>query len=204
MIYVKVNSYKRIIRCNTTLTLSFYTVFSAILLSQPGFAQPFQHKFGELREYHKHWLAVCPNTYEPNSNSDYTTSCWAVTHAGGKGFFLSSRLTVLRNRQSGAIKITFLFDDYAKIDKGKQVNVRFSNGTKMDFAFGTSVLPRHSINEFVIAAENPDEMLQIMKASNWMQLKVPTTDGVQSINYSMIGLTAAMKFTKDYAEPKTN
>ena len=46
---------------------------------QSPMASPFHHPFGELREYHKHWLAVCPDTFNPNSNSEYETTCWAST-----------------------------------------------------------------------------------------------------------------------------
>ncbi len=199
MIYVKVNSSIWPIQFKSVLTL--LSLIGLVISFQVATAasEPFHHKFGELREYHKHWLAVCPDAYVPNSKSDYSNFCWAVTHSGKNGFFLDNRLAVYRNRQSGQIKISFLFDAYDRIDKKQPISARFSNGEVMKFEFGRSARQHDSINEFVIAADNPDEMLKVMKVSNWMQLSVPTTTQTEVINYSMIGVAAAMKFAEKYA-----
>ena len=84
------NPYMRHISCSRVVSIGL-VVLAAI--NAPALAEPFQHKFGELREYHKHWLAVCPNRHVPSEMMSYGSTCWASTYTGTDGFFLDDRLS---------------------------------------------------------------------------------------------------------------
>lgn len=176
-----------------------FVLFLANSLSNHSFAEPFHHKFGELREYHQHWLAVCPNKSDAAANSDYQRTCWATTHAGNTGALFDERLSVSRDRFSGEFKIRFVTSAYQKLDRSKPVVVKFSNGKYQLFQFGSSVQSHESINEFLLAADDPISLVQAMKKANWMTLSIPTSDGPVRETYSMIGLTSALGFTEKYA-----
>ena len=176
-------------------------LFSSVWLTQSADAEPFQHEFGELREYHKHWLAVCPNKFQPSSTNWYLRQCWVSTYTGKAGFFLQRRLSVTRDRVTGEQAVTVIVDGYEKIEKVQPVVARFSNGSSFQFAYGKSFKQSKHANEFQLTIENTGELLTNMKQSNWMTLTIPLKSGPQVSFYSMIGLTSALAFTKKYSRP---
>lgn len=175
--------------------------FIVIMGVQQATGEPFHHKFGELREYHRHWLAVCPDQADANTTSDYNRTCWASTHANKPGEFFDERLSVSRDRFNGEFKVRFVSSAYQNLDKSRPVTVKFSDGSTMVFPFGSSVSNTDSVNEFFLAKDNPTPLIAAMKNTNWMKLSVPVTDGAFQLTYSMIGLTAALGFTEKYAAP---
>ena len=200
MIYVKVNQ-AIASRCRAALALMLFagSFLGLVGAPSPGQAEPFRHRFGELREYHKHWLAVCPDKHIPTSKSEYATTCWASTYRGKVGIFLIDQLSVSRNRQTGAYGITFVTDAYERREREPPVSLRFSDGTKMQFSFGNQVVNTRSSNKFALAESEVDTVLAAMKRTNGMWLFLPTIRGEEAVRYSMIGVTAALTFTRKYA-----
>ena len=79
-------------------------VAGTFFVSPPLHAKPFHHKFGETREYHKHWLGVCDDSVKGG--------CRAVTamFTTDDGFFLHGRLAINQHWQTGDYKIQFIGD----------------------------------------------------------------------------------------------
>ena len=207
MIYVKVNRNRAFkepgCQLKSLILLLGFSSALAVSGTSPSHGEPFQHRFGELREYHKHWLAVCPNKHDPQSKSSYQTTCWASTYLGKSGDYLLGTLSVSRNRVTGAHGITFVTDAYTRLDRTAPVSLRFSDGAKMQFSFGTQIVNTRSINQFAIADSEVEKMLSAMKRTNGMTLILPTDSGKEKFRYSMIGLRAALKFTSKYARPRS-
>ena len=120
--------------------------------------EPFHHPFGELREYHKHWISVCPDVHEPDSNSDYRTNCWASTWTGNEdgtmsGAFPGDRLSVHRNRTTGDMKVTIAAIFVDEIDRSRPVRVKFSGGHRAEYTFGEAFTQHQNFgNEYTFAA----------------------------------------------------
>ena len=186
----------RHISCSRVVSIGL-VVLAAI--NAPALAEPFQHKFGELREYHKHWLAVCPNRHVPSEMMSYGSTCWASTYTGTDGFFLDDRLSVARNRTTGAIGITFVNND--TLDKSQPVNLRFSNGSPVLFSFGSQIeINGNVINEYrFVKSQDIEKLVAGMKSANRLTITLPTTNGSRRFTYSMIGFTAALNFLENHA-----
>lgn len=192
----------------------FYRLLAACIITLPlaathsAFARPFHHPFGELREYHKHWLAVCPDKFNPGSRSDYKTTCWASTFTGNpdgtmNGAFPGYRLSVSRHRKTGKLAITFVSDGMESIDQTRPIKLQFSNWTILQFKYGTEVTPnRNSGNEYIFT--DPAQTLDLvkrMKAANHVIIRFPLKQGERDMQFSTIGLRNALRFTEKYASP---
>lgn len=170
-------------------------------------ARPFHHSFGELREYHRHWLAVCPDVHEPDSASDYRNSCWASTFTGTKegsfaGSFPGNRLSVHRNRKTGAHKITFVGTFVEKIDRSRRVRVKFSDGSVLKYTYGSGVTPnQNSGNEYTFRVKaDVKDLMRRMRAGNHMTIILPTKSGEEKMFFSLQGLGASMNFAEKYTD----
>ncbi|MEM6665559.1 MAG: hypothetical protein AAF638_04070 [Pseudomonadota bacterium] len=170
-------------------------------------AEPFQHSFGELREYHRHWLSVCPDTHTPGADDDYATTCWATTWTGNPdgsmdGFFPGDRLSVQRNRVTGALSITFVSVPVEEVDQDRPVEVRFSSGRIRAFAYGSAVTPnRNSGNEYTFTnPEDVADLIRCMRAGSHMTITLPTTGDDATMQFSLWGLRRAMGFLERYAD----
>lgn len=181
---------------------------SATLLLAPtlALAKPFHHQFGELREYHRHWLAVCPDKHDPSSPSQYQRNCWASTFTGDengsfKGEFPGFRLSVSRNRISGKKAITFVGPLLNFIDTNQPFMLRHSNGDLDWLRFGDEITTNgDSGNEFLFANQaTSTRTISKMLAGNHVTIRVPLKSGHKDLFFSTIGLRAALKFTKEYA-----
>ncbi|MEM9206452.1 MAG: hypothetical protein AAGA88_08985 [Pseudomonadota bacterium] len=169
-------------------------------------SRPFQHPFGELREYHRHWLAVCPNEHQPGTDSDYYTSCWASAWTGNPdgtfgGDFPGDRLSVLRNRSTGAIKITFVSDMVENIDTDRPIEVRYSSGRIRDYTFGSDVTTNgNSLNEYIFTDPGQvEDIIARMRRGSHVVITLPTKTGERRMQFSTLGLRAAMGFLERYA-----
>ncbi len=188
----------------TALVLTF--VFGA---TQSMTAKPFKHPFGELREYHKHWLAVCPDKFNPGSESEYETTCWASAFSGNPdgsfdGAFPGYRLSVSRNRTTGKMAVTFVAPSIDKIDQTRHIKLQFSDWAVLSFKYGNEVTPnRNSGNEYIFTdpAQSAD-IIKRMKRGNHVIIRFPVKDGEERMQFSTIGLTKALKFTEKYAKPR--
>ena len=172
-------------------------------------AQPFHHEFGELREYHLHWLAVCPDRFVPDSTSDYERQCWASTFSGINGNFSGdfpgNRLTVGRDRQNGKIKITFVMVGEDMVDRSRRIGLTFSNGQQNHYTFGNGIITNGNVvNEFTFSNyEETLKVLEQMKARSHMLINIPLKSGdALETQFSLMGLRRAIAFTEKYAKPE--
>lgn len=172
--------------------------FAAIASTQ---AKPFSHPFGELREYHKHWLAVCPDKSNRNAKDDYTRSCWASTYSGNEDGSIGApfpgyRLSLLKDRFTGSFKITFVANLNSSYVKNGEASIRFSDGKIMPLEFGRDIITNgNTINEFTFV--DPDltyDLITRMRYANYIRIILPAKSGKQSIQFSTQGLRAAMNF----------
>jgi len=151
-------------------------------------AKPFRHEFGELREYHKHWLAVC---------SDETKRrCRTVTatHTSEDGFFLRGRLAINQHWQTGDYTIQFIDEDQA-FNQSTPVKVRFSNGKELTFNNDAIGPIERSIGELEFkTADAARQMLKHMRARNHMTVSI----GKSRYFYSLMGVRSAMRFMKNH------
>jgi len=184
-----------------------------IILALFGFcaplaAKPFHHEFGELREYHRHWLAVCPDKFIPTSTNSYERECWASTFSGVNGRFNGdfpgNRLTVSRDRASGILKITFVMVSEDQVDRSRRIGVTFSSGSQDDYVFGERIVTNGNvINEFTFPfADDTANMLDRMRVGTYMRMTIPLiTGGEATTHFSLRGLNKALQFTQEYALP---
>ncbi len=188
---------------------SAFALICALLISATSLAmaRPFHHPFGELREYHRHWLAVCPDKHEPASQSEYRTNCWASTWTGNDdgtftGGFPGDRLSVHRNRTTGELAITFVSEMVENIDKSRPIHVQFSNGSVSDYSYGASITPnRNSGNEYTFPIKmETEELVKRMKAGSHVTIIMPTKSGDKSMFFSLIGLKSALGFLEKFAD----
>ena len=174
----------------------------------PTSANPFKHEFGELRQYHQHWLSVCPLEHIPSPEQNYNSTCWASTWTGNEngsvaGHFPGDRLSVIRNRSTGQLTITFVdLLTYDATPKGP-LKLRFSNGAVREFQWGSDIVNHGNVaNEFTFAStEVTDDILARLKATSHVIFSWQTPSGKRSLFFSAMGLTDAFEFTKSYAQP---
>jgi hypothetical protein len=174
---------------NYLLKFSTVTLLAILAVGPTGAqAKPFQHEFGELREYHKHWLGVC--------SDNAATGCRAVTmtHTSDDGFFLHGRLGVLQDPANGLYAIEFLDEDDAH-KPNTPVTVRFSDGSQLTFDNNSVARSQLVSNELVFLQQSDiKEMIQRMRARNHMTIEF----GGSRNFYSLIGFSSAMKFMTKY------
>ncbi len=178
------------------------------VFTSAAMAEPFRHKFGELREYHSHWLSVCPDKYDQTSASPYLTSCWTATFSGRPGFFMGNRLSIERNRASGVLSITFTPDVADQIDRQRPVEFRFSGYDSIS-VFPGSGYDNERVGDTVVAnsfriqrRDQIDLLVKKMRDRRHMILSIPTSDGLfADIPYSMMGVVSSITFMEEFAAP---
>ena len=85
----------------------------------PLAAEPFHHPYGEWREYHRDWLAACPDVIDDDATDFYGHSCFASTGSQqlNSAGLPAYKLTLLRNRLTGELDIAVtLAADKAQTD----------------------------------------------------------------------------------------
>ena len=164
-------------------------IFTSFLIGiSSSSAKPFRHEFGELREYHKHWLGVC------DDNAVEGCRAVAMTHTSEDGFFLRGRLAVNQNPQTGDYTIKFLDEDEA-YREDSPVTFKFSDGTRLTFD-RESVAPSPRVYP-ELAFQNQSEimqMLSLMRSQNHMVVLI----GQSRYFYSLMGFSSAMRFMAKY------
>lgn len=183
------------------ITISALIVAPISISLSSVFAQPFQHKFGELREYHRHWLSVCPNEKDDASPSFYKRTCWASTYSGDeKGRVTSDlpgySLSVQKDRFTGRFNIRFVAKTQTNYRTGAPVTFRFSDGTTVPLEFGKDVITNgNTINEFILAdTDKAYDMISRMRYASHMIITMPGVTEPHRIQFSMMGLRKAMAF----------
>ena len=77
------------------------------LMVGPALADPFEHSSGEWREYHRDWLASCPDLINEDATDYYGFSCFASTGSQelNSASLPAYKLTLMLNRLTGDLDL---------------------------------------------------------------------------------------------------
>lgn len=189
-----------IARIGTTLIVLLVSCLSAV-------AAPFHHPFGEWREYHRDWLAACPDAINESATDYYGFSCFASTGSQelNSANLPAYKLTVFRNRLNGEldVAITVAAED-AEVDTTRSLMLAFGGEAPESFDFTADLETRYNtINQFFVAdPQRKAALLDKMKERNSLLLTVPLTGGAESskeVWLSLRGVTASIDFMATFA-----
>ena len=172
----------------------------------PLAAAPFHHPFGEWREYHRDWLAACPDVIDEGSTDYYGFSCFASTGSqelNGAGL-PAYKLTIFRNRLNGELDLAItVAADGVEADLTRRLLLAFGSEPAQSFDFTTDLETRYNTtNQFYIAdPARKATLLEAFKQRNALTLTVPLTGAVDSkqVRLSLRGVTASIDFMAAYA-----
>ncbi|MEM1040504.1 MAG: hypothetical protein AAGI12_13665 [Pseudomonadota bacterium] len=175
-------------------------LFGLLVLPNGASGAQFIHEFGETREYHDHWLRVCPLAIN--------RGCRAVTYTQTRedGFFLEGRLSLEQSAETGELSLQFL--DAGPVSasgdaNGLKYQFKFSNGEMVNVPMTSTIVQRERLVQDPKAIST---LLPLMKRGNWMTISVlngaDKADGAQT--YSLIGLTAALDAMEATAKATRN
>ena len=182
-------------------------VVTLVSASLPVAAAPFHHPFGEWREYHRDWLAACPDAIVEDAADYYGFSCFASTgsqelNSAGLPAF---KLTLFRNRLNGELDVAItVAADGAEVDTSKPLVLAFGGETPESFDFNTDLETRYNTaNQFFIAdPARKAAVLERMKERNALMLTVPLGGGAapsKEVWLSLRGVIASIDFMATYA-----
>ena len=184
------------------------TVVALVLaagLAGPASAEPFAHSSGEWREYHRDWLASCPDRIIEDA-ADYSGySCFASTGSAelNSASLPVYKLTLIRNRLDGELDLAVtVAADGVVVDETRPLVLGFGGEAPVSLAFGTDLETRHNtLNQYFIAdAATRDRLLELMKERNAVTLGVPVMDGaVREVRLSLRGVLASLDFMSSHA-----
>lgn len=161
-------------------------IFAAFLGSEtaPAASKEFRHDFGEIRQYHQHWLRVCPE------KGDRLCRAVSYTRTSDDGFFLEGRVSVEQTKHGFAFR---LMDETApataKAGQSTNYVLEFSNEARISISLWSTnvVFEREAGSSGAVNA-----LLPYMKATNWMRVwRADAPESAQT--YSLIGFTAALR-----------
>ena len=172
----------------------------------PVAAEPFHHPFGEWREYHRDWLAACPDVIDESATDYYGFSCFASTGSQElNGANLPAyKLTVFRNRLTGDLDVAItVAADGVEADTSRPLLLAFGGEQPEQFDFTADLETRYNtVNQFFVAdPQRKAALLERMKERNSLLLTVPLT-GTQAnkqVWLSLRGVTASIDFMATYA-----
>lgn len=182
----------------------FFTLLAATM---PVAAAPFHHPFGEWREYHRDWLAVCPDMIDEGASDYYGFSCFASTGSQelNSANLPAYKLTVIRNRLNGEfdIAITVAADD-VQADTSRPLVLAFGGEAPESFDFTADLETRYNTTNqfFVVDPARKAALLERMKDRNALLLTVPLTGGAEDstqVWLSLRGVIASLDFMATYA-----
>ena len=177
-----------------------------LLLSVPAAAEPFHHPFGEWREYHRDWLAACPDNIVEGSPDFYGYSCFASTGSQEvNGANLPAyTLTLIRNRLDGTLDLAItVAPDKGEYDASRPITLQFSGQQPVALAMGTDIETRfNTVNQFFIV--DPDRLaglIDTMTERNAVTLSVPLVGQEQPVStwLSLRGVLASLDFMDTYS-----
>ena len=184
---------------------------SALVLTlaaaMPLAAEPFHHPFGEWREYHHDWLAVCPDAIQEDATSYYGVSCFASTSSQelNSANLPAYQLTLMRNRLTGELDVAVtVAADNAEVDTSRPLRLSFSGAPPLSFAFGRDLETRYNTsNQYYVAdPARKAALIETMQQRNAVTMIVPLTGdqtASKSVRLSMRGVTASLDFMASYA-----
>lgn len=177
-----------------------------LLLAGPAAAEPFHHPYGEWREYHRDWLAACPDTINEDAADYYGYSCFASTgsQAQNSANLPAYKLTLIRNRLDGELDlaITVAADDGA-YDETRPMRLLFVGDEPVMLTMGQELETRFNVtNQYFVA--NPDlkeSLIEKMKTRTSFKLVVPMAgqDKPADIWLSLQGVMASLDFMSTHA-----
>jgi hypothetical protein len=175
--------------------------------SLPAAADPFHHPFGEWREYHRDWLAACPDEIDESATDYYGYSCFASTGSQElNGARLPAyKLTLFRNRLNGELDVAItVAADGVAVDTSRPLVLEFGGATVENFSFTSDLETRHNTtNQYFVADPlRKDALLERMKQRNSVMLTIPLTGGAaasKEVWLSLRGVMASLDFMATYA-----
>jgi hypothetical protein len=172
----------------------------------PVAAEPFHHTYGEWREYHRDWLAACPDAIDEDASDYYGFSCFASTGSQElNGSNLPAyKLTVFRNRLNGELDVAItVAADGVETDTSRPLVLSFGGEAPESFDFAVDLETRYNtINQFYVAdPARKAALLERMKERNSLRMTVPLTGALDSkeVWLSLRGVTASIDFMATYA-----
>jgi hypothetical protein len=182
----------------------FITLVAASL---PAAAAPFHHPYGEWREYHRDWLAACPDAIDEGAADYYGFSCFASTGSQelNSASLPAYKLTVFRNRLNGELDVAItVAADGVETDTSRPMVLAFGGEAPESFDFTTDLETRYNtVNQFFVAdPARKSALLDKMKERNSLLLTVPLTGGGEAskeVWLSLRGVTASIDFMAAYA-----
>lgn len=181
-------------------------VATLVLVAGPAAAEPFRHSTGEWREYHRDWLAACPDVINEDATDYYGFSCFASTGSGelNSANLPAYKLTLMRNRLTGDLDlaITVAADD-VETDTNGQMGLAFGGEDPVSLDFVQDLETRYNtVNQFYVTDPvTKDMLIERMKARNAVSLIVPLTGATasMSVRLSLRGVAASLDFMASHA-----
>lgn len=179
---------------------------AALLSTLPLAAEPFHHSFGEWREYHRDWLAACPDAINEGSTDYYGFSCFASTGSQelNAANLPAYKLTLFRNRLNGELDVAItVAADGVEVDTSRPLVLAFGGEAAESYDFISDLETRYNtVNQFFVAdPQRKAALIEQMKQRNSMTLTVPLT-GAQigkEVRLSLRGVMASLDFMAAYA-----
>ena len=184
------------------------SAFIAIFVScLPIFAEPFHHPAGEWREYHRDWLAACPDVIDESATDYYGFSCFASTGSQelNSANLPAYKLTLFRNRLNGELDVAItVAADGVGADTSRPLVLAFGGEAPEQFDFATDLETRYNtVNQFFVAdPQRKAALIERMKERNSVLLTVPLAGGGQTsrqVSLSLRGVIASIDFMATYA-----
>lgn len=180
------------------------------LLTVPAVAEPFHHPFGEWREYHRDWLAACPDVIDEDALDYYGFSCFASTGSEelNSANLPAYKLTILRNRLTGELDIAMtVAGDDAEVDASRPMVLAFGGEPPISLDFTGDLETRYNTTNqyYVVDGAARDSLIEQMKARNALSLTIPLLGLPKSktVRLSLRGVAASLDFMATYARRVT-
>lgn len=174
-------------------------------LTGPALAEPFQHANGEWREYHRDWLAACPDAINEDAPDFHGYSCFASTGSQemNDANLPAYKLTLIHSRLDGGIDLAITVSpSRGHYDSDRPMLLRFGGEPAIELSWGTDMETRHNtINQFFLIGADRDAVLEKMRERNAVILSVPLAGIEQPVEsrMSLRGVLASLDFMSTYA-----
>ena len=177
-----------------------------VLLVSPIAAEPFQHPFGEWREYFRDWLAACPDAIDEDATDYYGRACFASTGSQeiNSANLPAYKLTLIRDRLNGNIDVAItVATDAGEVDESRPMEIVFGRGETVLLALGKTLETRSTVvNQYFVS--DPvlrDELLERMKHRTSLRLLVQLKGVEKPVDtwLSLQGVMASLDFMATYA-----
>jgi hypothetical protein len=178
----------------------------AMAFVAPVAAEPFQHSSGEWREYHRDWLASCPDLINEDAPDFTGYSCFASTGSEelNSANLPAFKLTLIRNRLNGELDIamTVAADD-AETDTSRPLLMSFGGEAPEQFSFSTDLETRYNTTNqfFIVDADRRAALLDKLRDRTAVTMTVPLTGARNKaeVRLSLRGVLASLDFMNAYA-----